>query len=572
MDNTITLTDSKVIEELHAGAASKSTEKGLISFYEAFSDIAAFDTGILPVQGTGLLAIRKALDHTQIVFQHQPGKYHIFWGKRERDPHAKAWFMAQPYRIVIGDLQDGNLIGARTFYSPVPINTSNQPLYHANIPNLNCKGYRGNGVGWLCLYLNESNSKWAQYSFGDKVRALLERASGAEAYNDANMSSTDGPRFYRQWYSTHKPELVKEYNFLYEPEAWQAKTEAEGYEWTLDDDLWIPIMVKGIDEQGAHSEEPGAVPLTLEMAMLGKYKSYYSDPWVDKGINKPINEIVRPDLDPPSKKKVFASIRASVNKAASVDPSANKEAAPIEEVVDKAPLIGGNAIIPAAAPVWTPKIYCSVCKKGFDEGSDEIVQIAKYGGVCTKCVDTTFDECSDCKAVTHFGDMVAYEGNSYCTACRTVYTCGNCGVEHLDFAALLDSGCIKCQQFFMCDSCDMPSEISTGMKVTAKVPGSDTPSKFSLCSNCFEDSVICACGFLRMQDTTANINGTSVCEPCIVIPEDGQLPFFNPINTSVTINTSVPDEETIKSETSLKVVLQSTEISDEELIKEKIVE
>jgi hypothetical protein len=124
------------------------TDKDIVSFYRNFSSYAMFDTGLMPLSGTGVLAIRSAGNHTQITFQHEPQINHINWGANEGDRDAVTYTVAQPYRIWIGDLVDGNLYGARMFYSPYPITSPDQQLYHLNLPNTNCKGYRGNGVGW----------------------------------------------------------------------------------------------------------------------------------------------------------------------------------------------------------------------------------------------------------------------------------------------------------------------------------------------------------------------------------------------------------------------------------------
>ena len=96
------------------------TDKDITSYYRNVSNQALFDTGLLPLNGTGTLAIRSAGRHTQIAFQHAPALAYINWGANEGDPKAKAYLLAQPYRIWIADLLDGNLYGARMFYSPYP--------------------------------------------------------------------------------------------------------------------------------------------------------------------------------------------------------------------------------------------------------------------------------------------------------------------------------------------------------------------------------------------------------------------------------------------------------------------
>lgn len=284
------------------------TDKDIVSFYHSFSAYASFDTGLLPLNGTGVLAIRTAGPHTQIVTQHAPGLYHVNWGAHEGDKHAKAYYVAQPYRIVIGDFENGNLLGARMFYSPYPITNPAQQLYHVNLPNINCRGYRGNGVGWICLYHKED---WSSLPFNEKVSRFIERCSGVETYNDANMSETDGPRFYNK---NQKP------SYFIDPVEWQEKSDKEGFQWTLDESLLIPVLVKDIDNQDRHY--PDGQPLTLAMAMLGNYQAYYTD----TNIPKIYNIISRSDLSLSNKniadfiKKSFASAPAFYQHSKKDDP------------------------------------------------------------------------------------------------------------------------------------------------------------------------------------------------------------------------------------------------------------
>jgi hypothetical protein len=257
------------------------TQKDIVSFYRNFSNSAAIDTGLLPLDGTGVLSIRSAGNHMQIAIQHAPGKYLINWGAIEGDRYAKTYQLAQPYRIVIGDFVNGNLLGAKMFYSPYPITHPDMPLYHVNLPNINCKGYRGNAVGWICLYLRED---WSNISFNEKVSRLIERCSGVETYNDGNMSETDGPRFYQQH---QKP------SYTYDPLAWEQMTADSGVNWTLNPDLWIPVMVKSIDLQGQHYDGPDAINLTFAGSILGNYQAYYTD----SDIPKLYNVMSRSDLN-----------------------------------------------------------------------------------------------------------------------------------------------------------------------------------------------------------------------------------------------------------------------------------
>jgi hypothetical protein len=84
------------------------TSKDINSFYKNFSQYSAWDTGLLPVEGSGILSIRTAGEYTQFAYQHKPGLYHVNWGKSE-GAAAAAYYLAQPYRIIVCDMKEGNL-------------------------------------------------------------------------------------------------------------------------------------------------------------------------------------------------------------------------------------------------------------------------------------------------------------------------------------------------------------------------------------------------------------------------------------------------------------------------------
>lgn len=234
-------------------------EKTLHSFSKAMSSRMQFDTGWLP---PGLLQYTQSGIHSQAVLCLPPGINRINWADSEED-EPEQYLLAQPWRLLIADMLEGSLQGVRMFYSPVQITSPYQTLYHQNLPNINCMGYRGVSVGWVCLYHNES---WKNFPISEKIYRIIERCSGAEAYNDANMDITDGPRFYQ---SQGAP------SYLTCPHEWEQKSLSEGFEWTLDENVWIPVRVRNRDDQYQHYDEGEF--LTVEMAMNGKYNAYYGD-------------------------------------------------------------------------------------------------------------------------------------------------------------------------------------------------------------------------------------------------------------------------------------------------------
>lgn len=396
------------------------TDKDVLSFYRSFSAFSHVDTGLLPLNGTGVLAIRSAGPHMQITIQHAPGIYYVNWGAYEGQSSAKTYAVAQPYRIVVGDFVNGNLLGARTFYSPYPITHPDMPLYHVNLPNINCKGYRGNGVGWICLYLNQD---WSHLPFNEKVSMLIERCSGVETYNDANMSETDGPRFYAAHYRN-----ASEHQHLWDPTSWEAKSMAEGHDWTLNPDLWIPIKVTSLDQQSAH--DSNGVPLTLAVALLGNYQAYYTD----KEIPKAYNIFAREDLVPRAEligayfKKSFAEAPAlyaykGVNNpiAATAQARENKS----------------NIVVPIPQEQeeqedefsWS----CHCCEEGKTD-DDESTSDVNGNSICQTCIEDCYIYIESVGEFYYQSDSnLLYDENTsswYHTEHDTIELCDNCNYTH----------------------------------------------------------------------------------------------------------------------------------------------
>lgn len=357
------------------------TDKDISSFYANFSALAYFDTGLLPVDGTGMLSIRSAGPHTQIAYQHAPGMYYINWGSYEGDPSAAKIYVAQPYRIVIADIYNNNLLGARTFYSPYPITHPDAQLYHVNLPNINCRGYRGNSVGWICLYHNEDISS---YPFNEKVAKIIDRCSGTESYNDQNMSETDGPRFYQMH---DKPQ------HLWDPQAWQDYSEQNGFAWTLDPDLWIPITVQDMDNQGKHVDD--GEPLTFLMAIIGNYQCYYTDPI----IPKPVNALTRSDINLPSG-TIFNWFKQSYNTSTLSPHSLNP-------YIDSLKVRDANSL-----KTSTPIIFGGHDNDDEEEEDHDIV-------TCYRCEDTV-----------HIDNIITVENDTLC--CEHCVQNYYVWVEHLE--------------------------------------------------------------------------------------------------------------------------------------------
>jgi hypothetical protein len=543
------------------------TDKDIVSFYRNFSSYAMFDTGLMPLSGTGVLAIRSAGNHTQITFQHEPQINHINWGASEGDRDAKTYTVAQPYRIWIGDLIDGDLYGARMFYSPYPITSPDQQLYHLNLPNTNCKGYRGNGVGWQCLYHRDS---WQEIPFNEKIVKFAERCSGVETYNDANMSETDGPRFYQE------NDMPK---YLWDPSVWEAKTSEEGYAWVLDEDNWIPILVKDQDNQGQHYEN--GIPLTIQMAMLGNYQAYYTDDYRPK----PINLLSRSDLNLDSQ-KVVNWISRSHNASSLIDVSYNPMDVAKEHRISlntQVQNIGGFDLddqeeednhISVSCPVsgltchmheeesntdFNGTIYCQQCFEenvAYCENTDEYIPLdnpkvkwIENDGIHINIEHAKIKECSNCQT-EHWNPSadpdlpipnmyVSSEGLELCKACLPSYVANNFNPLDPDNKIIPDgsrvTNCYGCSATVLEGdkwSHHFPSPKSV-MIVDAE-PSNDnnhqdiTVGNITFCPQCSTKYNLCPTGHYALNWSN----------PITKLPKQFYIQVNNP-NTNETINTSL---------------------------------
>lgn len=478
------------------------TDKDISSFYTKFSSYSHIDTGLLPVNNTGLLSIRSAGNHMQVAYQYEPGMYRINWGAYEGDSNAQAYYVAQPYRIVVGDFLDGNFLGARIFYTVEPVTHPRVQLYHVNLPNINCKGYRGNGVGWTCLYRNHDVT---DYPFNEKLLYLLERCSGVEAYNDANMSETDGPRFYKSHYQDDSS-----YSYLWNPSDWQTKSENEGYAWTINPELWIPIKVKGIDDQSQHCED--GIDFTFYEALLGNYSAYYYDDY----LPKPINALARNDIDFDNK-RIFDWFKLSYN-------SSQTEFNKVEN------LNLGTQLKTTFSTSPTMKAFsneeenedeeseiswiCESCGSGYSSDIDYIT-VNEEHIICYNCSD---------KAVwSEYEDQHIWADDSI--ECKTTrdYFSNNGSYEFIN--------CFFCGAVHINVNDPLLSEINLNLYV---LEGSDLDDeKLNCCSNCISTS--------EVQNLLSSGQYQYTLKQCILCTDQSEVPIPSYIDLTQTESINFPN-------------------------------
>lgn len=557
MANKIVITEDKVqlIEDL--AGIEKISDINIQDFYKNMSVHASIDTGILPVQGSGLLALRSALGYMQTAYVYEPGIWYINWGSRERSTDSKTYALAQPYRVVISDYFEGKVLGSRTLYSTIPIISGDEQLYHVNLPNLVCKGYgQGNCLGWLCLYHRPSDYK---ETFPDKLKHMLDRSSGIETYNDGNMSSTDGPRFYQAMYKKSHPKNYNDYEYLWNPSVWEKKSKTEGFDWTIDDKLWIPIECDSVDEQWCHVE--GGLPLTFNRALYGHYSAYYQDKENNAfkgksktGANyllpkkKPFNIITRKGESIPGK-GIFEAFKKSIVTKNHYTLFGNFDSLQFKEVK-------GKQKDPFQSPIQK-EYECNSCKKKFpkfdfvklnkelikDNDHEEVcvgcyaeiigkckkcnketlktslTNTSLYGDVCIKCIDT-LGTCVTCNTMKEIELLHSSFGVLQCYDCQPVFNCPNCATPYKTLSEIISGEfCNSCGTPAICDSCDHVHNLYD-MNIFAK----NTHYSFSpfdgdevkMCDECMSHYTICNCKNLTLQHNTTYHENTmsTTCTKC----------------------------------------------------------
>ncbi len=229
-----------------------------------------YDSGLFVTPNSGVIYHRSGFGSEQIVYQSAPEIRPAVYKNNESSPPAGTTkhMLAFPYVILLMAFEGGMFKGIRHFYSPEPISSLDQQLYLANLPNTNTLSYNNTSLGWVCLYLRDEGNHLK--TLEQKVSYGLARHDPVgEPYNYANMSRTDGYQFYKKQKPTEK--------YLWDPSAWETKTQEEGLDWVCDAKLWIPAHVLPTDTI-APKHDPEGTPYTLRRALFDEHNVYYSTP------------------------------------------------------------------------------------------------------------------------------------------------------------------------------------------------------------------------------------------------------------------------------------------------------
>lgn len=326
MDVPITIDPTGAQRSTSVGSHTLLTTMPLDEFVGTVAQHHKYESGLLP---PGVVSIRRQGPRSQYVLQTPPGLYNLIWGEFEGQSTASVYRVAMPYRVIFAEFNGAAFVGARMFYAMKRIDSYDDVLYHLNLPNVNCRGYNETSVGWVCLYQRDTSDCVTD---AQRIAYVAMRCSGDEAYNDSNMEETDGTRFYEQF----RPE----YQYLYSPQLWEARSERYGWEWTLENpDQWIPVRVTSRDEQDHHDDD-GEL-LTVGAVLFGKSSYYYSDTIEVSPFNDPdyidthgFNNILqslhvngtRTMLDQPSTKEIIHVPRrnTSLTGSAAVHPTSTE--------------------------------------------------------------------------------------------------------------------------------------------------------------------------------------------------------------------------------------------------------
>lgn len=253
---------------------------GISDFSVVMQKLSRFETGFMWTQGNGLVSIRNMAGRSQVVYQLEPQTSVTYFTNYERDKVKRTHTLGYPYRILIIDYHNGTLLGARQFFSPVPIEDFDQPLYYPSLPNINCFYYNNTSIGWVCLYHSKQKYTKNTDSKGPITPAQMilldvDRATGAESYNE-NMCNIDGRWAYKTKSMNDKQKILAD---EYE---WAELTKKHGIEWTQDPDFFIPIYInwekQPSQQQSTYSksEMTKANLLTFGDAVYKPYSPYYN--------------------------------------------------------------------------------------------------------------------------------------------------------------------------------------------------------------------------------------------------------------------------------------------------------
>lgn len=203
-----------------------------------------FDTGVLPVSGTGLLRYQKGVTQDnitieQVAIQIEPRRYNANFNYAGI---ANSALVSHPYLVLVSDWFNGRFKGCRGYYSPTPIKSDSSPLYHINLPNMNCLGYRDTTVGWICFYPDQETG--LEYIDTTTVEGKITYTA-ARWYDEpfvSTMTETDGPKMYtlyRKAMGRHKP-----LSTINRPGAFSRRsTKNKTPDWICQEKYLIPILV-----------------------------------------------------------------------------------------------------------------------------------------------------------------------------------------------------------------------------------------------------------------------------------------------------------------------------------------
>jgi hypothetical protein len=519
MRTTITLTEAGLQKELvdQNNTILQTTNANYVDTFKALSyKQAYFETGILPLNGSGVLSIRHALGYKQFVLQVEPGVYPVLFSKDEGG-ETTLHHVAMPNRVIIGDFREGQFLGARHFYTQGGVFSEDTPLYHVNLPNLNALGYYGTAVGWICLY---HTADTREFNTVEQIRYLLERAGGTEVYNN-NMVNTDGVKIYS---SQEAPE------YMFKPEAWEAKTQAEGLDW-VNDAPWLPVLVLNMDAQDKHIYN--GMPLTLGMAMKGEYFAYYPDKTNEAAL-KPFNRFCRIDKEDPIFNEIHRAFINSMN--CSED---------FHKVVDVAPAgvkLTLNQIEPAKdVPLWTSAL------SGRPIFAKDNHVFTVDGPVFCDEYLLHYGQCKGCNKAYHFSALQVYgEDELFCGNCKTIFHCHSCGEAHDDMNNVVEKNwCVVCTDFKSCDACDAKVHPNNAVIVRAKNISDQTQdAEHTLCNVCMHNFRVCgSCGLMRPLEMLVNAKGEYLCHTTCVTgdPITGALIKINKVDAAPGITMKLAD-------------------------------
>ncbi len=245
----------------------------------------SFDTGLIPVSGTGLINLRMDQGEEVAVWQLEPTVQTIVYNglrrpdrlRRSHDgqgnyPADCYYKIALPWRLLIGTRFAESAVSVRLLFSDGPITSMDDPLYAPPLPSVSLTGYHEMPIGWVCWHprLRGESPDLAQ-AFPRYVKALYETV-----FTDG-IGTYDG-----QYYADHGDNMT-----IKNLDRWAQLTADHDTDWFVENlkTLFLPIYKTSAPYR---ARPTGNDPFTFKDIFTYNISETHNNHWNNPGSKKSI--------------------------------------------------------------------------------------------------------------------------------------------------------------------------------------------------------------------------------------------------------------------------------------------